>query len=71
MKRKITSALELGGGEEKSGTAFLECLQGASSIHAAYNITFHSQKNWVVSHGLLIHFIGELWDQEGHLSREG
>ena len=45
MERKITRALELGGGEEKSGTAFLECLQGASSIHVAYKITFHSQKN--------------------------
>ena len=48
MERKITRALELGGGEEKSGTAFLECLQGASSIHVAYNITFHSQKNYEV-----------------------
>lgn len=45
MERKIASALELVGGEEKGGIASLECLQGASSIHVAFNITSHSQKN--------------------------
>lgn len=45
LERKIASALELVGGEEKSGITFLECLQGASSIHVTFNITFHSQKN--------------------------
>ena len=47
------------GGEEKSGIAFVECLQCARSIHMVFHTTVHSQKGYVISQGAVNPFYKE------------